>query len=144
MSRVSIPKRLQLTVFYRDCWHCRYCMQPVFFNPALKLLNNLSPGHSYYHPNGKAGESLELFQWRFASADHFNPVALGGENTEHNLVTSCFRCNLEKRDGDPGNYALKGVSSEVEHLNWDGFASIYLKLPGADPVWAKLIESFIR
>lgn len=30
--------------------------------------------------------------------DHVIPVAQGGSNDEHNLVTSCFECNRGKRD----------------------------------------------
>lgn len=141
MARVSIPKALQISVFYRDHWHCRYCLQPVFFSPTLKLLDGMSPGHSYYHRHGKTGAMLPLFQWRFASADHVDPVAAGGENTEENLVTACWRCNLKKRDNPSNSRILKEIPDSLAELRWDGFASIYPTLPGASPAWAKLIRT---
>lgn len=140
MTRISIPKRLQMAVFYRDYWHCRYCLEPVFFNPTLKLLDKLSPGHGYYHPHGKTGDSLPLFQWYFASADHIRPVADGGENSLENLVTACWKCNLEKRDADPTKYPLLDVPLAKSGLCWDGLASIYQDLPVADPEWVSLIR----
>ena len=140
MARINIPRRLQLEVFYRDYWHCRYCLEPVFFNPTLKLLNDLSPGHGYYHAHGKTGETLTLFQWRFASADHVLPVAEGGENTGDNLVTACWRCNLRKSDGNPSEFQLQEVPADLADLHWDGLASIYPHLPGADPLWSRLIR----
>ena len=64
MKRESITKADQLHVFDRDNWTCKYCGVPVFFSPTLKLLENLSPGHGYYHQHGKRGEMLRLFQMR--------------------------------------------------------------------------------
>ena len=141
MKRISIPKWLQMEVFYRDFWHCRYCLEPVFFNPTLKLLDKLSPGHGYYHPHGKTGATLSLFQWRFASADHIIPVAEDGVNTESNLVTACWKCNLNKRDTDSQDFPIKEISQDLSKLCWDGLASIYPTLPGANPEWVSLIQT---
>lgn len=140
MSREVISKQLQFQVFCRDSWHCRYCLDPVFFNPTLKLLNKLSPGHGYYHPNGKEGELLPLFQWKFASADHVVPVANGAKNSIDNLVTSCWRCNLRKSNGDPKDFDVNDIPDSISSINWDGLSTIYSKLAGASQDWVKIID----
>jgi hypothetical protein len=142
MAREKIIESLQFSVFFRDHWLCRYCLGSVFFNPTLKLLEDLSPGHGYYHPHSKTGERLTLFQNRFASADHIVPVADGGQNVEDNLVTACWKCNLKKGDGDPSDFKVLDVPEAHISVKWDGLASIYPKLPGAKPIWIKIIGQY--
>ena len=95
MIREPISKEIQYKVFCRDNWHCRYCSDSVFFSPILKILETISPGHGYYHPNGKSDEMIPLFANKFASVDHITPVTKGGENNLDNYVTSCWECNLK-------------------------------------------------
>jgi hypothetical protein len=140
MSRVNMPKQLQIEVFYRDHWHCRYCLEAVFFNPTLKLLDKLSPGHGYYHPHGKSDATLPLFQWYFASADHIVPVSRGGKNEINNLVPSCWKCNLNKNDNDPNDYKCLDIPDNLANLCWDGLFSIYPKIGGDNSGWIKLIQ----
>ena len=142
MARVTISKQLQISVFCRDHWLCRYCLEPVFFNPTLKLLQDLSPGHGYYHPHSKTGERLTLFQRRFASADHVVPVADGGQNIEENLVTACWECNLGKGNRDPNEFEICDVPDTHASVGWDGLATIYPKLPGAKSNWNKIIGNY--
>ena len=59
--RESIDKKTQLKVFNRDKWHCRYCDDAVIFSPILKVFESISPGHGYYHPNGKSDKMLKYF-----------------------------------------------------------------------------------
>jgi len=125
MKRINIPKRLQVEVFTRDNWHCRYCGDAVFFSPSLKILDDLSSGHGYYHRNGKAGEMLSLFQWKWASVDHVLPVNKGGENNYENLVTACWECNLKLRDNTVDKPNPKPVIDNP--TGWDGFYSLFLK-----------------
>ena len=58
-KRTSIPKADQLHVWNRDNWTCKYCEDPVFFAPTLKLLEEKSPGHGYYQGHGKDGEIID-------------------------------------------------------------------------------------
>ena len=37
-NRPEIPKDLQVKVFRRDGWICRWCGRPVVFTPAMKCL----------------------------------------------------------------------------------------------------------
>lgn len=142
-ARKNIPKKDQLLIWMRDNWHCRYCSAPVFFPPFLKLLNKINPNHLYYHPNGKEGEILELFQWGWATIDHINPVTLGGKNIFSNYVTSCWKCNLMYKN-KPVGIGKPEPHSRIES-KWDGFCGAYLhvlKLMGKKrDEWAKILEN---
>lgn len=139
--RKGFSKAEQLAIWRRDAWHCRYCLAPVFFAPALKVFDQMSPGHGYYHPNGKAGAILPLFQWGWASVDHIVPVTAGGTNAPSNLVTACWRCNLAKNDS-PAETArpLQAITSEIEALGWDGLSSVYAKLAVPKDEWCRRID----
>jgi HNH endonuclease len=69
MSRKSLSPSLRLVVFERDGFTCRYCGR----RPST-------------------GEDVVL------EVDHLIPVAEGGTNDLHNLVTSCWDCNRGKSD----------------------------------------------
>ncbi len=140
--RKNFSKTQQLAVWNRDAWHCRYCLAPVFFSPALKLLEELAPGHSYYHRNGKAGAMLPLFQWGWASVDHIRPVTRGGTNEESNLVTACWRCNLSKNDSAPETVAPpREITPDLAALRWDGLSSVYCRLSKQPDRWCRLIDA---
>lgn len=138
-QRKSLNKQTQLTVWYRDRWHCSYCGQPIFFSPALKLLDALSPGRGYYHGNGKRGEMLALLENRCASCDHVTPVSKGGDDSLDNLVAACFECNRAKSDSHPGSPTPAPIAF-ARPPRWDGFASLYANLPGADAQWVRWIR----
>ena len=139
--RKNISKAQQLAVWERDAWHCRYCLSPVFFSPTLKLLEGLSPGHSYYHPNGKDGAMLSLFQWGFASVDHIVPVTHGGANDPSNLVAACWRCNLSKGDAPPETVpAPQVIPAELVALRWDGLSSVYTRIASQQDEWCRLLD----
>ncbi|MBU1197034.1 HNH endonuclease [Candidatus Micrarchaeota archaeon] len=141
--RKNIPKSLQLKIWARDGWSCRYCGEAVFFAPTLKLLNELSPGHGYYHPNGKTGSMLPLFQMRWASVDHVTPFSKGGEDNEQNYVTACWGCNLKYRERthEQGKPSPIEINMNAKKLGWDGLSSIYLKLSKKRDAWTALFNN---
>lgn len=142
--RDSIPKEIQLAVWKRDHWTCRYCGAPVFFAPLLKLLDGISPGHGYYHPNGKDGAMLPLFQKGWVSVDHIIPHAKGGQDIIENYVTACWGCNLKWLDKTfgQGKPQPKPITQDAKVLGWDGLSSLYLVLPGIkDADWVRLLRS---
>jgi len=140
-ERKAFKRSEQLEVWYRDAWHCRYCLEPVFFSPALKVLEELGPGHSYYHGNGKTGAMIPLFQWTWASVDHVLAVTLGGSNDPENLVTACWRCNLTKGGKSSSDFSpVRPIPSEQKALNWDGFAAVYAALLPQNDEWSRLID----
>jgi len=121
-ERENIPPKVQLEVWQRDNWHCRYCGKPVFFAKTLKLLSEMNPNHEYFHPNGKTGAILPLFQWSWASVDHILPVSKGGKNELENYVTACWECNLKIRDKVGSD---KPTLREKFESTWDGFYGLY-------------------
>lgn len=125
-KRKNITKKEFLLVMQRDNWHCRYCGRAVFFSPTLKLLEQLSPNHLYYHRNGKEGLMISEFQWGWASVDHINPVIAGGTNEISNYAASCWQCNLKLRDKI--NEQGKQMPNEIKKSDWDGFVGLYPKL----------------
>ncbi len=142
MKRKTISKKMQIAILNRDHWHCRYCLNPVFFGPTLKLLHKISPGHSYYHPNGKQGQMIRLFFYRWASVDHVVPFSKGGPDSMDNFVTACWECNMKLNDKEhnQGKPKLNEIPPELIDLNWDGFSSIYPTLPKAESGWLKQLE----
>ncbi len=136
--REPIPKATQLQVWYRDGWHCRYCCEPIFFSPTLKLLESLSPGHGYYDRHGKRGVMVSLFENHCACCDHVRPVASGGLTIMENLVSACFQCNRAKSDG-PVPKSQERTRHHPRPADWDGLASLYSKLPGADRSWCRAL-----
>ena len=139
-KRTSIPKADQLHVFNRDNWTCKYCGDPVFFAPTLKLLEDKSPGHGYHHEHGKTGEMLELFRTKFASVDHINPVTKGGKNSFDNYVTACWECNLTLKDtAVEDKPSHDKINQDNIDTNWDGLVSLYLKLAPDNDGWTRLI-----
>jgi 5-methylcytosine-specific restriction endonuclease McrA len=140
-SRKSIPKETQLLIWKRDNWTCRYCGEPVFFAPALKLLDKLNPNHGYYHKNGKSGSILPLFQWGWASVDHITPHSKGGEHAKENFVTACWECNLMWREKTEGKPAPTKNNEIAKKLEWDGFSGLYLQLSKRKDEWTKLLKN---
>ncbi len=138
--RQSISKQHSITVFKRDAWTCRYCNSAVFFTPTLKLLDSLNPGHGYYHPNGKTGAVLDIFQWKWATIDHVIPVSRGGQNNLTNYVTACWKCNLTLNDKLEDKDKTQLLNSINKSMGWDGFSGLYLKL-GRKDAWYKLLSN---
>ena len=140
----SISKEIQLKVWNRDNWTCKYCGEPVFFAPTLKLLNETSPNHGYYHPHGKADSILTLFQWRWASIDHIFPHSKGGEDSEENYVTACWECNLKINDmtTKQGKPTPNKMNENAKIVNWDGLSSLYLKLWKKEDEWTRLLVHY--
>lgn len=44
-----------------------------------------------------------------ATLDHIQPVSKGGDNSFHNLITSCLHCNSERGNKPVMDYAAKGA-----------------------------------
>jgi 5-methylcytosine-specific restriction endonuclease McrA len=143
-KRTNIPKQIQLKVWNRDNWTCRYCGKPVFFAPALKLLDKKSPNHGYYHPNGKEENMLPLFQRGWASVDHVEPKSKGGEDSMDNYVTACWGCNLKWGQKTHSEGKHKPNELNKSKVDWDGFSSLYLRLSDHEDVWTKLLKKEIK
>lgn len=65
-------------------YRCVYCGKPVVLASVGKRINQ--PHH--------------------ATRDHFVPKAKGGTRMVNNTVLACYKCNNEKGDSTPEEYAL--------------------------------------
>lgn len=139
-SRVSIPKLMSLRVWTRDQWTCKYCGRAVFFGPTLRLLHELSPNHGYYQRNGKLNDMVDVFHWGWASIDHVLPVTHQGGNNIENLVSACWKCNLQLGNimGD-SKPAPSNVNQSARKSGWDGLVSLYLHLQTTPDSWTRAI-----
>ena len=147
-SRKSLPKRIQVRVFNRDHWLCRWCKRPVIFHPAMKYLQ------LHLHTAGYK----DLAYWRYAYdrhgapllddlaavLDHVKAFSTGGPCDEENLVTACNKCNTRKNNSNAAewerNHPVRAVKGKYgEPVGWDGFSSLFLFL--ADEYASSLTES---
>lgn len=136
--RSSLSKRIQASIFKRDCWCCRYCGIEVIFSVALKAMDSINPEHGYYHRNGKREKMARLLLDRCACVDHIVPVSSGGSNNPENLLCSCWRCNTLKGSDSADVWSSRIIAKESLQVaqGWDGFLGIVKKLE-PDNEWLK-------
>ena len=137
-SRKPISKFVQLRVFQRDRWICRWCGRPVIFAPTMKYLEQFVRYHghigqlAYYHRNWARGKA-PLLDHMGAVIDHHEAHSGGGADDEPNLLTSCNKCNTRKSNTSAVAFskrspllAVKGKYGEPEH--WDGLSRLFVLL----------------
>src|SRR5262245_60662202 len=99
--RTALRKDLQVRVFRRDRWLCRYCGRPVIFAPAMKYLERYARARGYVGPL-----AWFSFTWRWdaspmldglaAVIDHVKAFSKEGAHDERNFATACNKCNVRK------------------------------------------------
>lgn len=142
-ARPPISKELQLRVFRRDRWVCRWCNRPVIFAPVMKFLESEvhRSGHkerlSYHHAHWTR-EGAPLLDELGAVIDHVDPFSTGGASTEKNLATACNKCNgrksaapMDEWSKRPQRQPIKGKYGEPQY--WDGLSSVFMILAQRDP-----------
>jgi 5-methylcytosine-specific restriction endonuclease McrA len=141
--RPPLSKELQLRVFRRDKWVCRWCNRPVIFAPVMRLMEGevRKSGHgeplSYYHAHWtRAG--APLLDELGAVIDHVEAHSAGGSSEEPNLATSCCKCNAQKSASTVESHRMrhphkpiKGKYGEPQH--WDGLSALFVVLAERDP-----------
>jgi 5-methylcytosine-specific restriction endonuclease McrA len=158
-SRPPLPKELQLSVFRRDGWMCRWCSRPVIFPPVMRFLEReaRSSGRvdqlSYYHPHWTR-DGAPLLDELGAVIDHIEAYSAGGAHREENLATACNKCNAQKSSRPVAEWnelfqkkTVKGKYGEPQH--WDGFSTLFAILAQRDPIeltvsekeWLKALDS---
>ena len=156
LSRPPISKELQLRVFQRDKWVCRWCNRPVIFAPVMKLLANEVNGTgplSYYHAHWTRADA-PLLDELGAVIDHVEAHSSGGSSREDNLATACNKCNGRKSAASMKKFAkrpqrkpIKGKYGEPQY--WDGLSSVFVKLAAergivitqSEKEWLKVLTS---
>ena len=137
-TRKNIKKSDAISVYFREAWTCRYCDHAVFFSPSLLILEQMNPGHGYYHAHNKREAMIDVFIKRWASIDHITPVASGGVNSLDNYMTVCWDCNNRFNSQHPKNKKIKPINIINKDMQWDGLSGIYVKY-GLDQTWKSLI-----
>lgn len=146
----QIPRKLQLFVFQRDRWLCRFCGKPVVFAPALKYLQQELLGSGFknlaYWRYAYDRHGAPLLDELAAVIDHEKAFSLGGPNTIENLNTCCNRCNIMKNAGDSEEWQRKHPKRKIkakygEPQDWDGFSSVFVFLAKRNPSLLKPSES---
>jgi 5-methylcytosine-specific restriction endonuclease McrA len=136
--RVALPKPVQLSIFRRDGWLCRWCAKPVVFGPAMKLLETevRAAGNSaslaYYHAHWTRA-TAPLLDELGAVLDHVKAFSAGGECAEENLVTACAKCNGRKSAAPLENWDQRVIRKPIkgkygEPQAWDGLSSVFVML----------------
>lgn len=128
--RKGVPQTTQLRVFRRDSFTCRYCGQRTVFLPTVRLLSELFPQHLPMDPGWKLDHTHPIYWTLIASADHLVPAIRGGDSTEANLVTSCWRCNDIKRAWSLHELRWELLEPATTKA-WDGLSGAYPELCAA-------------
>jgi hypothetical protein len=127
----SIPKHVEVGIYLRDRFLCRYCGKRVIFGPLLRLVSDLQPDLFPWHRNWMRGRTHPLYWTHRASCDHVRPVARGGSSDPSNLVTACYMCQDMKshwtlEELKPLGWRLRPCPTEVS--DWDGLSGLYKSL----------------
>jgi 5-methylcytosine-specific restriction endonuclease McrA len=137
-GRPAIPVDVQVAVFVRDRWICRWCQRPVVFSPVMRLLEALVKKRGYgkplaYFHSHWSRRSAPLLDHLGAVVDHVEAYSRGGPHGESNFVTACNKCNARKNDRLADDYVKVAPPKPVrgkygEPRDWDGLASLFLVL----------------
>src|SRR5262245_18755256 len=102
-SRRQISYDVQVRIFYRDGWLCKWCHRPVVFGSALKHMEQFLRENGYQRPTAYYSDTYRrdaspLLDHLAAVIDHVHAYSQGGAHSEENFVTSCNKCNMRKSD----------------------------------------------
>lgn len=136
--RAALPKSVQLAIYCRDGWLCRWCAKPVIFAPAMKLLELelKSAGDdsplAYYHLHWTRANA-PLLDELGAVLDHVAAFAKGGRCEESNLVTACAKCNGRKSAAPLAEWNQRDIRQPIhgkygEPRAWDGMSGVFTAL----------------
>src|ERR1700722_8459848 len=134
-TRRAMPKELQVFIFRRDRWLCRWCGRPVIFAPALRFIERWTRQCGFdaplaYHHERWRRDKAPLLDHMGAVIDHIEAHRRGGLAQVENLATACNKCNTRKNDALVEEFQSKsplhrvrGEYGEPEH--WDGFSTVF-------------------
>jgi 5-methylcytosine-specific restriction endonuclease McrA len=136
--RRPISKELQIHVFRRDGWLCRWCGRPVIFAPAMRYLEAFARhagekgALAYFHPNWTR-DGAPLLDHLGAVIDHVHPHSQGGTDTEANFATACNKCNARKNAAAATQFSVTSPRRPVkgrygEPRDWDGLSALFVIL----------------
>ena len=129
-QRRPLSKELQLSIFRRDRWICRWCNRPVIFAPVLRLLERetrkvgRTEPLAYFHAHWTR-DGAPLLDELGAVIDHVEAFSTGGANSDDNLATACNKCNAHKSNAPATKFRERSLRKPVkgkygEPQYWDG------------------------
>ncbi len=126
-SDPSVSPMVQVAIWRRDRFTCRYCGGRTIPPPVLRAISlrwpELVPGNRM----ARADAVPPPYLAQAATIDH--PRASSddaGSTTEENLVTACWLCNTHK--GGLGLDQLGWTLLDIADEDWDGLVSTYPSL----------------
>lgn len=138
MNRGPIPKKLQVEVFRRNGWICRWCGRPVIFAPAMKYLERFVRSGGFtkpvaYHDAHWTRRNAPLLDHMGAVIDHVQPHSGGGTDVAGNFATACNKCNASKSNAPQDQFSKKSPRRPVkgkygEPGHWDGLSTLFVML----------------
>jgi 5-methylcytosine-specific restriction endonuclease McrA len=142
----NLPLDLQLKVFTRDDFTCRFCGKPTIFLPIMLLLSFKFPLSLAYRER----ECHLTFMRDTPSCDYLNSLEDGGERTEDNLLTVCYSCHQARENFFTDT--ARWIPKPLVKTGWDGLVSHYqdlcfiLKTGGQEYFfdWLKAVNSIRR
>lgn len=149
-NRPPISKRIQVAVFRRDGWLCRWCKRPVIFAPVMKFLERELKESGYngnlaYFQMHWSRKDAPLLDELGAVVDHVEAYSSGGSSKIENLVTACNKCNAQKSSAASSKWDEKRPRKFVkgkygEPVYWDGLSNLFILLAGKDPAKLSVTE----
>jgi 5-methylcytosine-specific restriction endonuclease McrA len=157
--RVRIPRNaphlVQVQVFRRDRWLCRWCGCPVVFAPVMRYFADLvqqegpSGTPSYYNLNWRRRDA-PLLDHMGAVIDHVEAHSGGGASVISNLATACNKCNARKSSSSAEVFSKRRPLVPVkgkygDPTEWDGLSSLFMILASKNPkIMTSSEQSWLR
>jgi HNH endonuclease len=95
---------------------------------VLRLFSILYPAKFPYHPNAKADKAHPAYWLIYASIDHHQAQAGGGDDDPDNLITACWPCNHAKRNASTTRIGWRLRDRPTGTTSWDGLTRLYPQL----------------
>ncbi len=148
--RRAIPRDVQVKVFRRDGWICRWCGRPMIFAPAMKYLerfvrtSGITEPIAYYDAHWTR-RNAPLLDHMGGVMDHVEAYSRGGADVVANFATACNKCNANKNNTSQEDIRKKsprrGVRGKYgEPQDWDGLSALFVILVERAPESASVSE----
>lgn len=137
----SYTDNQKMRIFIRDGFIDRYSGERLINPGILKVFSTYYPKEFPYHTNWKMSETHIAYWDLYPTIDHINPIAIGGDNNEENLITTSMLHNLAK-----SNFTIEKLGWEIYNPGdikiWDGLTDNFIKIVENDK--ALLEDNYIK
>ena len=138
VARPALSKLLQVKVFQRDGWMCRWCGRPVIFAPVMRYMDlfvrqqGFNGPLAYYDARWRR-DKAPLLDHMGAVIDHVQAHSRGGAAHQDNFATSCNKCNNRKNNAHADDFSKRSPLHRVkgkygEPKAWDGLSRLFIIL----------------